>query len=338
MKKYIFLLSEDGDATADEVMSWLEYAGAFEVVRINDTDRLRFLHITIDSQQADFEICVNEQLVVRLSQIHAYWYRRGQFRYRPVIALNRTASAQLIESINKYYRDEFEHSIDMLHFLLRSFVPVCINSFHDVYTNKLINLECARQAGLKVPASIVSNNPKAIRQFFQQHPKCIVKPVRLPGNEARETDRQIYYSQATNLISAEEVDEFLSVQTLFQPTHFQEYIEKEFEIRTFILNDQLFSMAIFSQQNEQTKVDFRNYDKERPNRNVPFKLPDPVEKQLIRYCKLIGINCGSIDILYNSGNYYFLEINPVGQLQWLSHSCNYFIEDHIARTLTQNYA
>lgn len=331
MKKYIFILAQDGDTTVDDVMAWLEYECRCEVVRINDTDRIRFVHLSVGNHQQDFEICINEQLTVKLSQIHAYWYRRGQLGYQPIIA-NRHLNPSLAESINQYYIREFEHSADMLHFMLKS-VPVSINTFHDVYTNKLINLECARQAGLQIPDSIVSNNPEAIKAFFDKHPKCIVKPVRSSGSQAMDKAGKTYYSQTTQLISMSEVDEFLESDCLFQPTHFQEYIDKEFEIRTFILNDQLFSMAIFSQQNEKTKIDFRNYDDELPNRNVPFQLPASVEEQLIDCCRRIGVNCGSIDILYQKGRYYFLEINPVGQLQWLSHNCNYPVEKTLAHTL-----
>lgn len=332
MKNYIFILAEDGDSTVDEVMQWLEYSGEYEVLRINHTDRIRFLNISISNQCSDFEICINEQLCVKLSQIHAYWYRRGELLY-PSIFVNRTVNPDLAKSMQKYYADEFEHSIDMLHFMLKSSVANHINAFEDIYTNKLINLECARQAGLKIPDSLVSNQPDVIKAFLSKHPKCIAKPIRYPGGNVRSSNHYICYSQTTHMITIGEVDEFLRTHDVFQPTHFQEYIDKEFEIRTFILNGRLFSMAIFSQQNEKTKIDFRNYDEESPNRNVPFQLPDYLEKQLIDFCQLIGINCGSMDILYQKGEYYFLEINPVGQLQWLSRSCNYAIEKHIAKTL-----
>lgn len=42
-------------------------------------------------------------------------------------------------------------------------------------------------------------------------------------------------------------------------------------------------MAIFSQENDKTKIDFRNYDIANPNRCVPYKLPRRIEKQLIRF-------------------------------------------------------
>lgn len=336
MKPYIFILAEDGDASVDEVMQWLEYIGVYEVVRINHSDRIRFLTASVSDQHADFEIRINQSLSVKLSDIHAYWYRRGELWY-PGISANGNTDPDLFNSMRKYYSDELEHSIDMLYFMLKSSLAIHINAFEDIYTNKLINLFCAQKAGLRIPESIVSNDPEVIKAFFRRHLKCIVKPVRYPGSNARTKDHKVAYSQTTQLMTIAEADNFLCNNSSFQPTHFQEYIEKEFEIRTFILNKKIFSMAIFSQQNEKTKIDFRNYDDEKPNRNIPFQLPSSLEKQLIHCCQLIGMNCGSIDVLYYRGHYCFLEINPVGQFQWLSHSCNYLIEKHIAQTLTNGY-
>jgi hypothetical protein len=46
------------------------------------------------------------------------------------------------------------------------------------------------------------------------------------------------------------------------------------------------------------------------------------------------MNTGSIDlILTPNGEYFFLEINPMGQYDWLSKNCNYYIEKDIAEML-----
>jgi D-alanine-D-alanine ligase-like ATP-grasp enzyme len=56
-------------------------------------------------------------------------------------------------------------------------------------------------------------------------------------------------------------------------------------------------------------------------------LPKIFEKKLHKLMQLLKINCGSIDILVTPNDeFYFLEVNPIGQFQWLSKNCNYFIE------------
>jgi D-alanine-D-alanine ligase-like ATP-grasp enzyme len=90
-------------------------------------------------------------------------------------------------------------------------------------------------------------------------------------------------------------------------------------------------MAIFSQNDEQTKIDFRKYNHLKPNRNVPFMLPPEIEKKLIQLSKKIGVNCGSIDMIVTSNNdFVFLEINPIGQFGMVSTPCNYVLNEKIA--------
>ncbi len=96
-------------------------------------------------------------------------------------------------------------------------------------------------------------------------------------------------------------------------------------------------MAIFSQQNEQTALDFRHYDKERPNRNVPFKLPADLEEKLLELAKLFKMNSCSFDLIYGiDKEYHFLEVNPVGQFGMTSFPCNYNVEKQIAEFLSAN--
>ncbi|WP_228414336.1 hypothetical protein [Chryseobacterium sp. CH21] len=114
---------------------------------------------------------------------------------------------------------------------------------------------------------------------------------------------------------------------------FQEKIEKDFEIRTFYLNGHCWSMAIFSQNDEQTKTDFRKYNKKKPNRNVPYLLPKHIEDKIELLMKSLDINCGSLDFIKAGEKYYFLEINPIGQFSSLSRTCNYALEQKLAEYL-----
>ena len=120
----------------------------------------------------------------------------------------------------------------------------------------------------------------------------------------------------------------------FFPSLFQEQIQKKYELRIFYIDKRFFSMAIFSQSNKKTLTDFRNYDFEKPNRNVPYKLPKHIEEKLILIMDRMSFNTGSIDMIYDlEGNYIFLEINPVGQYGMTSVPCNYNLDFEIAKSL-----
>lgn len=102
------------------------------------------------------------------------------------------------------------------------------------------------------------------------------------------------------------------------------------------LCEKFYSMAIFSQNDEKTSLDYRNYNMEKPNRNIPFQLPLNIEKNLKLLMKEKNLNTGSLDLIYSrDGEFILLEINPVGQFSWLSENCNYNIEKKIAELLTK---
>src|SRR5688500_5360277 len=96
-------------------------------------------------------------------------------------------------------------------------------------------------------------------------------------------------------------------------------------------------MAIFSQSDEQTKTDFRKYNEKKPNRYVPFKLPDEIDQKIKLLFKKIDLNTGSVDLIVDKDdNYFFLEINPVGQFGMVSDPCNYFLEKNVALKLIEH--
>lgn len=93
-------------------------------------------------------------------------------------------------------------------------------------------------------------------------------------------------------------------------------------------------MAIFSQSDFQTEVDFRNYNYDYPNRTVPFKLPDALESKLNKLADFFGLTTGSFDIIKTTDNQYiFLEVNSDGQFGMVSYPCNYYLEKKVATEL-----
>jgi ATP-GRASP peptide maturase of grasp-with-spasm system len=141
------------------------------------------------------------------------------------------------------------------------------------------------------------------------------------------------YLSLTKRISNENLSE---IPDIFFLSLFQEEIKKQYEIRSFYLDGEFYSMAIFSQKDAQTSEDFRHYNYEKPNRTVPYKLPEEICSKLKIFMNEIGLNCGSFDIIYDlDGNYIFLEVNPVGQFGFVSYPCNYYVERRIAEIFKQ---
>ena len=118
---------------------------------------------------------------------------------------------------------------------------------------------------------------------------------------------------------------------------FQRMIEKEFELRIFFLNNTFYASAIFSQIDNQTKTDFRNYNDCKPNRTPPYKLPVKIQNKLSILMSKLTLNSGSIDLIVTPlGKYVFLEVNPIGQFAQVSIPCNYYLEKIMAFELIKN--
>ena len=96
-------------------------------------------------------------------------------------------------------------------------------------------------------------------------------------------------------------------------------------------------MAIFSQEDKQTVIDFRNYNDQIPNRYVPYKLPHNIEDKIDKFMHKMNLDTGSIDMIVTPDlKYIFLEVNPVGQYDMVSVPCNYYLHKKIAQTISNN--
>jgi glutathione synthase/RimK-type ligase-like ATP-grasp enzyme len=139
------------------------------------------------------------------------------------------------------------------------------------------------------------------------------------------------YFTYTESLSSEDMEGY---PEKISPSFIQSKIEKQYEVRVFYLDGRFFSWAIFSQSDTQTRTDYRKYNDQRPNRVVPYVLPETLQQQLIDLFRKIDLNTGSVDLMVDfQGTYYFLEINPTGQFGVLSRATNYQLEAEIARWL-----
>ena len=133
------------------------------------------------------------------------------------------------------------------------------------------------------------------------------------------------------LLNQEDVE---NLDEVFYPTLFQEKIQKWLDIRSFYLKGDFFSMAIFSQDDEKTAIDFRDYNFENPNKITPFLLPYAIKSKITRLFKKLRLDTGSIDLcLTKEHEFFFLEINPVGQYDMVSVPCNCYLDRELAKIL-----
>lgn len=314
------------DFTTEQVMEWLGYLGA-SFIRINGKDILRHQFRISDNGSQKFSLQLGPTQL-NLDEINIVWYRRWAER-GTVESIRLEDAPQLEEELNAHRADEYKGLSEYFFSLIQE--KNIIGSPHHLNKNpsKLTQLTAAKLVGMQTPSTLVTNSKEELSAFYVLHRKqLIVKAIHEAGNF---TMNDIPYVGYTGVITDEILEE---LPEQFYPSLFQEYLDKEIEIRTFYLDETCYSMAIFSTLDKQTEVDFRKYNSEKPNRNVPFELPQELCLKVVQLMKQLKLNTGSLDfILTKEGRFVFLEVNHGGQFGMVSTPCNYQLERRVAELL-----
>jgi ATP-GRASP peptide maturase of grasp-with-spasm system len=253
-----------------------------------------------------------------LSDINSFWYRRGY--------LNLTNRYTTKNSEFSYLQSiEINKLLEFIYYQLNKLRH--LNSFKSSIVNKLIVNDLARSLKITTPNDFIFSTKSSLSAVISSPNDQFITKV-ISGHCVQEFNSGTIYNY-TNLVDINNLD-----STSFFPSLVQNYVPKKYELRIFFLDNKFYTMAIFSQKDNQTNVDFRNYNDEKPNRTVPYKLPKEIENSLHLLMNKLDLNCGSIDMIVTPKNeYVFLEVNPVGQFGMVSYPCNYNLEKKIAEYL-----
>lgn len=326
-KKKILILGEDSDQSTSKVIDWIRYYGA-EPLRVNENPNVILKEFVSDTNGDSYIIDVNG-VQLRSDDIHAYWYRRGDF----FLSNPKPNCSELDENIRKEVEYHIHHEYTILEQAIHKVneSKQSIGSRATNSMNKLNVLMLAKRLGIDTPKTKIVTHKKQLHTS-DSHQSYITKSISEGLTFSRKKKDGIEcYSTYT-----EEVQE-MSTKRSFFPSLIQEKLEKHYELRIFYVHGEFYSMAIFSQNDSQTAIDFRKYNRVKPNRSTPFSLPKEEEAKL--HCLMVdlGLNTGSIDMVVTKDKrYVFLEVNPVGQFGMVSSPCNYKIEKRIAKYLSKH--
>ncbi len=333
----ILVLSARTDASTLDVLDWLHYYHA--KYSILYTDDLDFKIIRFEPNNHEFIISSNGEQF-NLYDVTAVWYRRTgisvkNFLHQYIDKSN--PGSFFIEKDDHYHYgvllDETRTLVEFIHYLVEKESVTKIGSFFTDDVNKLVVLDKARDVGLNVPESFVITTKEQLIDIKNKHKnkhlitKAICEGIYRP--DAKETYQ--YYSYVERM-DQESINKF---SDHFFPSLVQCEIEKDLELRIFYIRGTFFPMAIFSQDEEDSIVDFRkNNHRSTPLKYVPYLLPKEIEFKLNKLMDSLYLTCGSIDVVLDKeGNYIFLEVNPVGQYGMTSSPCNYYLDRLIAQIL-----
>jgi glutathione synthase/RimK-type ligase-like ATP-grasp enzyme len=186
---------------------------------------------------------------------------------------------------------------------------------------KAHQLRLAREIGLPIPETLITNDPAAARRFIEHQGKAICKAFSATETNWRET----------RLVGEEELANLDNVR--FAPVIFQRYIEAVYDLRITVVGGEIFPAAIYSQDTAYA-VDCR-IDIGRA-RIEAVSIPEAVQTQLHELMDALGLVYGAIDMrLQPDGTYVFLEINPAGQFLFIEGVTRQPIARSVAGCLAQ---
>lgn len=323
----IMILSESSDKSTDLVCHWLHHWNV-PFLRLNKENEINPI-INIEYSNTCIKVHILKNgTIYDFSNIKKTWFRRGYFLFRYIKDIP-TLPLETNKSIKEYLACEGKTIENYLYYYLNK--GITINYPSNYNYNKLIALNEAQKVGLLVPQFLLSVNPDKMKAFVFKEGDCISKSIQdMNGIEINNTCIFIGNTIRVDTNSICPRGHWYSL--------LQKEIKKKYELRIFYFKGKIYTMAIFSQMNEDSYLDFRDVDVNgpHPNRMVPYNLSAEMAGKIRKLMRNLKLESGSIDIIVDKNNkYYFLEVNPVGQFNFVSEICNYNIEKDIANFLAK---
>lgn len=194
--------------------------------------------------------------------------------------------------------------------------------------NKQRQLRLAARAGLRVPRTLVTNDPAAARQFFAETEGRMVAKLLRPLTVSMNAPSLFVY---TSLVREEDLADAETLR--HSPVVFQELIPKARELRVAWVAGEAFTGALDASGTAHGQTDWRRASPEEC-RWQRAELPAEVSRGLQALMLRLGLVFGAIDLIRTpTGEHVFLEVNPAGEWGMLERDLGLPIADAIARAL-----
>lgn len=267
-------------------------------------DRDRFFFRTSNEER---HICANS-ITDLAEKAKAIWFRKFPHSLR-----SNSTQEELSEfeqgNIDETYST---YAID-LQYSLASLVN-SINAPQNVlpFIGKMHQLALAERCGFKVPDTIITASAEQALKHFGSNRDIVYKPYR---HNAWQLKDGSFRFAPTSIISTGELE-----SGDISPAIFQQHINKVAEYRVVVLGQRIITMAQRPKQAER-QIDWRDMLSGQYEFQIA-ELPEAVQRCCHNFMTQSRLDCAAIDIAQNeSGDYYFLEVNPSGQFLFIEEFC-----------------
>lgn len=190
-----------------------------------------------------------------------------------------------------------------------------VNNFNNARRadNKFKQLRLAVEVGLKVPSTLSSSDPTAIRGFFQKYNGNVIYKS-FSGVFDWEEEGKLFRQYAAPVTpNALQSDEMLKISLSI----YQEYIAKKYEIRILYIDGVFIACKINANNHHSGKHDWRASPRSLL-KIEPYEIPYFVKDKIKLLMQKLGLVTGSIDMIVSEDDeYVFLEVNESGQFLWM---------------------
>jgi len=243
----------------------------------------------------------------RACDVQVVWYRRPR---KPLIDLSEE------HPDFEFLKLENEHFINNFWALLGDKVR-WVNHYlkANEANNKLLQLRVAQSLGLKVPATLVGNDPCKIKDFIDKfNSKDGVIYKAFSGIMEWEEDNSVYRQNAAKVTNDMLPSDYMLVRSSGM---YQENILKLYELRVFYFGGKTIACKISTSQDEYGANDWRAIPKKELS-ITPYELPSQLQEKIKFFMEKMGLVTGSLDLIKSKdGEYVFLEVNESGQFIWM---------------------
>lgn len=306
--KQILIVTEPEDIHALAIAWHIENQG-HQIFLWHTTDFPSLQSISISDLDTKPLIKINGlDISFNSNMIDAVWMRRLS---QPVIP------NYITKPDREFAKRECIYTLRSVWTLLSKLCQNWVNPLSSDWINdKSVQLNIANKLGFQTPKTIVTNDPKAIREFYKYN----------KGNVIYKSFAPMSWKSTTSIHRSETVK--ISREALFDnrmlsasPGIFQVYVQKSYEVRVTVIGNQCFAVKLDSQANHET-IDWRLQLEVNPFPTIVIKLPEKLEEQIRNFMHEVNLIFGCFDFIVNMENeWVFIEVNPMGQFLWLEELC-----------------
>ena len=266
-------------------------------------------------------------MLLKGNDITAVWDRRP-------VPPSELPIRHLNEEVNHHILEEGHEFLSFLRYYIKD-----IYSIGDIVedrpaASKMLQLAIARSLGVLTPETCFSNIKESVAQLAKRHTWLSLKSLHSGNVTINDTEEMVFFSQKVSSADLLQQPEEAFSQTV---SFVQNYVEKAYELRITVINQDVIACKIDSQiqDDDKGKIDWRQgYDYNLKHEIV--EIPERIRQFCLAFLQRMKLNFGCFDFIVTpEGEYVFLECNPNGQWLWIEIETGYDISKIMAENLAK---